>query len=479
MDKARIVVVGGGPGGYAAAFYAADLGMDTVLIDTEPAPGGVCVWRGCIPSKALLHAAHTIALAQEASAYGVKFPAPEIDLRALRAWKDGIIKRLTGGTAQLAKLRKIRSVQGRATLLGPNTLEIKKADGTTDTLGFEHCVLATGSRPVRLPFLPDSPKVWDSSAALELREIPKRLVVLGGGYIGMEMATVYGTLGSDVTVVEMTPGLLPGCDRDLVIGVAKRAEKLCRGGILLDTKITAVEDAGGVLRVTMEGKSGPIERECDALLYSVGRKPNSDGLGLEKTKVQTNKSGFILVDLARRTAEPSIFAIGDVAGQPMLAHKAAHEGRTAVDAASGKKVAFEPQAIPAVVFTDPEIATCGLSETQALAEGKAVEIARFSWGASGRAQTLGRTDGMTKLLIDPATERVLGVGIVGPGAGELIAEGVLAVEMGARASDLALSIHAHPTLSETVMESAEMFFGHCTHAYRPKKAAAPPAPAKP
>ncbi|MBI3297432.1 MAG: dihydrolipoyl dehydrogenase [Elusimicrobia bacterium] len=478
MDKARIVVVGGGPGGYTAAFYAADLGMDTVLIDTEPAPGGVCVWRGCIPSKALLHAAHTVALAREAEAYGVKFAEPTIDLAALRAWKDRVVGKLTGGTAQLAKLRKIRSVQGRATLLGPNKLEVKKVDGTTDTLEFEHCVLATGSRPVRLPFLPDSPKVWDSSAALELREIPKRLVVLGGGYIGMEMATVYGTLGSEVTVVEMTPGLLPGCDRDLVVPLAKRAEKLCRGGVLLDTKITAVKDEGGILKVTMENKDGAQTREFDALLYSVGRKPNSDSIGLDKTKVQTNKNGFIQVDLARRTAEPSIFAIGDVAGQPMLAHKASHEGRTAVDAASGKKAAFEPQAIPAVVFTDPEIATCGLSETQAAVEGKVVEVARFSWGASGRSQTLGRTDGMTKLVIDPATERVLGVGIVGPGAGELIAEGTLAVEMGARASDLALTIHAHPTLSETVMEAAEMFFGHCTHAYRPKKPAAP-APAKP
>lgn len=473
MDKARMVVVGGGPGGYAAAFYAADLGMDTVLIDTEPAPGGVCVWKGCIPSKALLHAAHVVHAAKEAKSFGVSFGEPQIDLNALRAYKDAVVKKLTGGTAQLAKMRKIRSVQGRAALLGPNKLEIKKVDGTTDTLDFEHCILATGSRPVRLPFLPDSPRVWDSSAALELREIPKRLVVLGGGYIGMEMATVYATLGSETTVIEMLSGLLPGCDRDLVVPLAKRAAAMCKGGVHLESKITAVKDTGSELLVTVEAKDG-AKRDipCDAMLYSVGRKPNSDGLGLEKTQVKTDPRGFISVGLDRRTAEPSIFAIGDVAGQPMLAHKAAHEGRTAVDAASGKKVAFEPAAIPAVVFTDPEIATTGLSEDEAKAKGIPVEIAKFAWGASGRAQTLGRTDGMTKLVIEPGTERILGVGIVGPGAGELIAEGTLAVEMGAKASDLALTIHAHPTLSETVMEAAEMFYGHCTHAYRPKKPAA-------
>lgn len=472
MDKARIVVVGGGPGGYAAAFYAADLGLDTVLIDTEPAPGGVCVWKGCIPSKALLHAAHVVHAAKEAKSFGVTFGEPTIDLNALRAYKDGVVKKLTGGTAQLAKMRKIRTVQGRAALLGPNKLEIKKADGTTDTLDFEQCVLATGSSPVRLPFLPDSPRVWDSTAALELREIPKRLVVLGGGYIGMEMATVYATLGSETTVIEMTPGLLPGCDRDLVAPLAKRAAAMCKGGVHLETKVTAVVDTGSGLTVTVEAKDG-TKRDiaCDALLYSVGRRPNSAGLGLEKTKAVVSKQGFVEVGPDRRTAEPSLFAIGDLAGQPMLAHKAAHEGRVAVDAANGKKTAFAPAAIPAVVFTDPEIAYCGLTETDAAAKGVTVEVAKFMWGASGRSQTLGRMDGLTKLVIEPGTERVLGVGIAGPGAGELIAEGTLAVEMGAKASDLALTIHAHPTLSETVMEAAEMYYGHCTHAYRPKKPA--------
>ncbi len=473
MDKARIVVVGGGPGGYAAAFYAADLGLDTVLIDTEPAPGGVCVWRGCIPSKALLHAAHVVSLAREAEAFGIKFGEPAIDVDALRAYKDGVVKKLTGGTAQLAKLRKIRTVQGRAVFKDARNLAIAKADGTSDTLAFEHAVIATGSRPVRFPFLPESDKVWDSTAALELRSIPKKLLVLGGGYIGMEMATVYATLGSEVTVVELTPGLLPGCDRDLVAPLAKRAAALMRGGVLLETKVVSVKDEGNGLKVVLEGKSAG-ERSFDAMLFSVGRKPNSEGLGLEKTKVEVNKAGFIQVDAARRTKEGSIFAIGDVAGQPMLAHKAAHEGRVAVDAASGKKAAFEPLAIPAVVFTDPEIATCGLSEMQAAAEGKKVEVAKFMWGASGRAQTLGRTDGLTKLLVDPETERVLGAGIVGTGAGELIAELTLAIEMGAKVSDLALTIHAHPTLSETVMEAAEMYYGHCTHAFRPKKPAAAP-----
>ncbi|MDE2290948.1 MAG: dihydrolipoyl dehydrogenase [Elusimicrobia bacterium] len=471
MDKARIVVIGGGPGGYAAAFYAADLGMDTVLIDTEPAPGGVCVWRGCIPSKALLHAAHVIESARHAQAFGVTFAEPTIDLDALRAYKDGVIKKLTGGTGQLAKLRKIRTVQGRASFLSATKLDIKKADGSSDTLEFEHAVVATGSRPVRFPFLPESPLVWDSTAALELRSIPKRLLVLGGGYIGMEMATVYAALGSEVTVVELTAGLLPGADRDLVAPLAKRAATMCRGGVLLETKVVSVKEEGGALKVTLEGK-GAGERTFDAMLFSVGRKPNSEGLGLEKTKVQLDKAGCIVVDPARRTAEPAIFAIGDVAGQPMLAHKAAHEGRTAVDAASGKRAAFEPAAIPGVVFTDPEIAWCGLTETQAQAAGRPVEVAKFMWGASGRAQTLGRQDGVTKLVIEPGTERILGVGIAGPGAGELIAEGVLAVEMGAKASDLALSIHAHPTLSETLMEAAEMYYGHCTHAFRPKKPAA-------
>ncbi len=470
QEKSQLVVIGGGPGGYAAAFLAADLGMKVTLIDPADNPGGVCLYRGCIPSKALLHVARVINESKEATDWGLKFAAPEIDLDRLRTWKNDVVKKLTGGLGQLTKQRKIDYIQGRATFVDANTLEVKRNNGDVDSLSFEHAILATGSLPTKIPNLaPESPRVLDSTSALELEDIPKTLLIVGGGYIGLELGTVYATLGAKVNVVEMMPGLLPGVDRDLVTFVAKRVKGLFES-IMLNTTVKEMKEQKNGIKVRFEGKDAPAEEKLfDKVLMSVGRKPNSKGLGLENTKVQINERGFVVVDEQRRTAEPSIFAIGDIAGEPMLAHKASHEGRTAVEVVSGRNVAFEPKAIPAVVFTDPEIAWCGLTETQAKDQGRNVQVAKFPWGASGRATTLGRSDGVTKLVVDPETEQILGVGIAGPGAGELIAEGVLAIEMGAVVTDLSLTIHPHPTLSETVMESADVFFGQSAHFYRPKR----------
>ncbi len=471
-QSTQVVVIGAGPGGYAAAFYAADRGMQVALVDPAVNPGGVCLYRGCIPSKALLHVAEVINEARHAEAWGVSFGAPKIDVDRVRAFKTKVVKQLTGGVGLLSKQRKITYIQGTAGFVDARTLEIKTENGGTDTLTFEHAIIATGSMPATVPGLSlDSPRVMDSTGALELPDIPKSLLVVGGGYIGLELGSVYAALGTKVTVVEMTDGLLPGADRDLVNVLAKRIESICEA-VLLNTKVVAMKDAKGGIAVTFEGEglaADAKERTFDRVLVAVGRRPNSAVPGLDKTAVKVDRRGFIEVDAARRTAEPSIFAIGDVVGEPMLAHKASHEGRVAVDAIAGERVAFEPLAIPAVVFTDPEIAWCGLTENDARKQNLEVSVARFPWAASGRALTLDRPDGMTKLVIDPKTERVLGVGIVGPGAGELIAEGVLAVEMGANATDIRMSIHAHPTLSETLMESAEVFFGHATHVYRPKK----------
>ncbi len=446
--------------------------MQVALVDPAVNPGGVCLYRGCIPSKALLHVAEVINEARHAEAWGVSFGAPKIDVDKVRAFKTKVVKQLTGGVGLLSKQRKITYIQGTAGFVDPRTLEIKTENGGKDTLTFEHAIIATGSMPATVPGLSlDSPRVMDSTGALELPDIPKSLLVIGGGYIGLELGSVYAALGTKVTVVEMTDGLLPGADRDLVNVLAKRIESICEA-VLLNTKVVAMKDAKGGIAVTFEGEglaADAKERTFDRVLVAVGRRPNSAVPGLDKTAVKVDRRGFIEVDAARRTAEPSIFAIGDVVGEPMLAHKASHEGRVAVDAIAGERVAFEPLAIPAVVFTDPEIAWCGLTENDARKQNLEVSVARFPWAASGRALTLDRPDGMTKLIVDPKTARVLGVGIVGPGAGELIAEGVLAVEMGANATDISMSIHAHPTLSETLMESAEVFFGHATHVYRPKK----------
>ena len=466
----KIAVVGGGPGGYAAAFLAADLGMSATLIDPEVNPGGVCLYRGCIPSKALLHVAKLIEESHQAKDWGIEFGAPKIDLSRLRAFKENVVKKLTGGLGVLSKQRKVRYVQGRAAFENSTTLRITKADGSQETLAFDRIVIATGSRPSVVPALKlDTPCMMDSTGALSLEDIPGTLLVVGGGYIGLELGSVYAALGTRVTVVEMLPGLLPGADRDLVLPLHKRLEKML-DGILLNTTVASVKDEGNGIRATFEGPDvKEREKVFDRVLVSVGRKPNSEIYGLEKTRVVVGPRGFIQVNKQLQTDDPSIYAIGDVVGEPMLAHKASHEGRVAIEAITGHKVAFEPNAIPAVVFTDPEIAWCGLTETQAQKENRGIKVAKFPWAASGRAITLDRPEGMTKLIFDPQTERVLGVGIVGVGAGELIAEGVLAIEMAALASDVALTIHPHPTLSETVMESAEVFFGTSTHIYRPKR----------
>jgi dihydrolipoamide dehydrogenase len=472
LQKAQIAVIGGGPGGYPAAFLAADLGLQVTLIDNEPNPGGVCLYRGCIPSKALLHAARVITEANEASNWGISFSEPLIDIDKLRNWKDNVVKKMTGGLGQLSKHRKINYIQGHAKFSDKKTLEIQNRNGS-ELLGFENAIIATGSRPAKLPNLTiDSQRILDSTAGLELLEIPKNMLVVGGGYIGLELGTVYAALGTKVSVVEMMSGLMPGVDRDLVSVLSKRLEKIFHS-IMLDTKVVGMNEEKSGIRVKLEGsKVNSSEELFEKVLVSVGRRPNSENLGLENARVKTDSKGFIIVDEQRRTSEPAIFAIGDVAGEPMLAHKATHEGRVAAEVIAGHDVAFEPNAIPAVVFTDPEIAWCGLTEANAKMENSPVKVARFPWGASGRATTLDRNDGVTKLIVDPETDQILGVGIVGTGAGELIAEGVLAIEMGANVSDLKLTIHPHPTLSETIMEAAEVFFGQSTHLYRPKKSAA-------
>jgi dihydrolipoamide dehydrogenase len=467
----RVAVIGGGPGGYAAAFLAADLGMNVTLIDPEVNPGGVCLYRGCIPSKALLHVAKLIEESRQAKNWGIEFAEPKIDLARLRSFKEGVVNKLTGGLGQLSKQRKVQYIQGSAEFQKSNTLRISKTDGTDVSLGFDRIVIATGSRPAVVPSLRlDSPRMLDSTGALDLKDIPGTLLVVGGGYIGLELGSVYAALGTRVSVVEMTAGLLPGADRDLVLPLHKRIEKSF-AEIRTNTTVTGVKEEAGGIRVSFDGPDGKEKNQLfDKVLVSVGRKPNSEIPGLDKTQVVVGPRGFIQVNKQLETHDPVIYAIGDVVGEPMLAHKASHEGRTAAESIAGHKVAFEPNAIPAVVFTDPEIAWCGLTETRAQNENREIKVAKFPWAASGRAMTIDRTEGMTKIIFDPKTERVLGVGIVGAGAGELIAEGVLAVEMAATATDLGLSIHPHPTLSETLMEAAEVFLGTSTHIYRPKRA---------
>ncbi len=462
-----LAVVGAGPGGYAAAFLAADLGIGVTLIDEAPNPGGTCLYRGCIPSKSLLHVANVIDEAERAEVFGVKFGAPALDLRVLREWKSRVIEQLGNGLGQLSSQRQVNYIQGRASILDPHRLLIRGPNGD-QVIRFDHVILATGSSPAMpTEFLFDNDRVMDSTGALELSDVPPRLLVVGGGYIGLELATVYAALGSRVTIVEMTDDLLPGADRDLVIPVKKRMAGLAEA-IWLGTTVARMESVDEGVKVTLEGEAaGNSDQVFDRVLVSVGRRPNSNIEGLDKTQAQLDTRGFVQVDGQRRTAEPSIFAIGDLVGEPMLAHKASHEGRLAVEVIHGSESLFEPLAIPAVVFTDPEVAWCGLTETQAKTESRTVKVAKFPWGASGRAVTLDRIDGMTKLIVECESEKVIGVGMVGAGAGELIAEGALAIQMGSTASDMKTTIHPHPTLSETVMESAEVFFAQSTH-YRGK-----------
>jgi dihydrolipoamide dehydrogenase len=465
------VVLGGGPGGYAAAFLAADLGMQVAIVDRDERLGGTCLLRGCIPSKALLHVGRVLAEARELEDWGIHYTKPQLDLAALRARKDKVISTLTGGLATLARRRNVTIVRGEARFVNSTTLEVVGSAGS-QRITFDHCVLASGSRPARIPaFDIGSPRVMDSTSALDLADVPESLLVVGGGYIGLEMGTVYAELGSKVSVVELTDALLPGADRDLVKPLQQRLEKLF-DTIHLRTKVVKIEDTGKAVKVHFEGPDGPSTRDYGRVLVAVGRRPNSDGIGLENTQVKISSKGFVEVDGQQRTADPHILAIGDVCGEPMLAHRASHQGKVAVEVLHGEPALFAPRAIPAVVFTDPEIAWAGLTEQEATASGRAVEISRYPWAASGRAHALGRIDGLTKILVDPETDTVLGVGIAGPGAGELIAEGVLAIEMGCSARDLMESIHPHPTLGETVAFSAENYFGMATEIYRPRADAA-------
>ncbi len=469
MSK-NIVVIGGGPGGYAAAFYASDLGMNVTLVDMEKNPGGVCLYRGCIPSKALLHVAKLINESKEAKSWGIDFGEPKIDLDKLRSYKDKVVRKLTGGLGLLSKQRNINYVQGRASFVSSTAIEVKKEDGSSEQITFDKAIIATGSVIATIPSLQiESKRLLNSTSALDLPAIPKTLLVVGGGYIGLELGSVYASLGSQVSVVEFMDRLLPGADQDLVSHLQKRIAKSF-DKIMLQSKVVEIKEKGEGLLVKIENKDKKIEEhQFDYVLMSIGRKPQTTGLGLENTKVKVNERGWIIADKSLKTDDDSIYAIGDIVGEPMLAHKASHEARVAVDAISGKKVTFEPLAIPAVVFTDPEIAWAGITENQAVEKGIKFETAKFPWAASGRATTLDRSDGVTKIIVDPDTERVLGVGICGPGAGELIAEATLAIEMGATVKDLALTIHPHPTLSETVMEAAELFYGHSSHLYKPVK----------
>lgn len=467
--KTQVVVVGGGPGGYAAAFKAADLGLEVALVDTQANPGGVCLHWGCIPSKALLHVAKVLNEAKQAAAWGITFGEPQIDLDKIREWKDSVVTRLTGGTGTLTKQRKIEFVQGRGRFLSSNRLHVDLTGGGTREIEFEHAILATGSRPVQLPGTPESPRIMDSTGALDLPDIPERLLVVGAGYIGLELGSVYAALGSKVTVAEALPTMLPGADRDLVSVLSRQLNKSFEA-IHLGTRVVEMHLEGEKVRVKLEGDKieEPVQL-FDRVLVAVGRRPNTQDLGLENTKVKVDERGFVHVDVQRRTDDPSIFAIGDITHGPMLAHKASHEGIVAAEVISGKNAAFEPKVIPAVMFTDPELAWAGLTETEAKEQQRDVKVVRFPWGASGRAITLDRIDGVTKLIVDSETEQVLGAGIVGPGAGELIGELVLAIEMAAVPADIELSIHPHPTLSETIMEAAQGVFGQSTHVYRPKR----------
>jgi dihydrolipoamide dehydrogenase len=465
---AEVVVLGSGPGGYTAAFRAADLGKSVILIERNPVLGGVCLNVGCIPSKALLHAAKVISEAEEMGGHGISFAKPEVDLDGLRGWKDSVVKQLTGGLSGLAKARKVKVVAGTGRFTGPNMIAVSGAEETT--VSFDQCIIAAGSEPVTLPFIPhDDPRVIDSTGALELDGIPERLLVLGGGIIGLEMATVYDALGAKVTIVELMDQIIPGADKDIVKPLHKRIEARYEK-ILLKTKVTAVEAGKGGLTVTFEDDTGASSTDTfDKVLVAVGRRPNGALLDAGKAGVAVDERGFIAVDGQQRTGQPHIFAIGDVVGQPMLAHKAVHEGKVAAEVAAGQDRHFDARVIPSVAYTDPEVAWVGLTETQAKAQGVKVGKGVFPWAASGRSLSLGRSEGLTKVLFDEEDDRVVGAGIVGPNAGDLVAEVALAIEMGADAVDLGHTIHPHPTLSETVNFAAEMFEGTITDLMPPKK----------
>ena len=464
----QLLVIGAGPGGYTAAFRAADLGLSVTLVDRWPQLGGVCLNVGCIPSKALLHAARVIEEAKSMSAHGIRFAEPAIDPQALKQWKNRIVGKLTAGLTILAKQRKVTVVRGQARFASPHRAEVRAAGGAKQVIGFEQCIIAAGSEPARIPGLPDDPRVLDSTGALELRDLPRNFLVIGGGIIGLEMACVYDGLGSEVSVVELTDMLMPGCDRDLVRPLEKRL-RARYAEILTGTRVTGVEATKQGLRVSLDGKGAGEPRLYDRVLCAVGRVPNGKTIRAEAAGVTVDERGYLPVDRQMRTNVPHIFAIGDIVGQPMLAHKATHEGKVAAEVAAGQKSAFDARAIPSVAYTDPEVAWVGVTETEAQATGRKLEKGLFPWMASGRSLALNRDEGFTKLLFDPETHRVVGGGIVGSNAGDLISEVVLAIEMGATGADIGLTIHPHPTLSETVAFAAEAYEGTLTDLFIPKK----------
>ena len=466
--ETQLLVLGAGPGGYTAAFRAADLGLKVTLVERWPMLGGVCLNVGCIPSKALLHAAKVIDEVGEMRAHGLDFGAPKIELPKLLEWKNKVVGKLVGGLSVLAKQRKVEVVQGTGKFASPHVMEVARADGRTEKIRFEHCIIAAGSEPIKLPFIPSDPRVIDSTGALELNGVPQRLLVIGGGIIGLEMATVYASLGARLSVVELTPQLMPGADPDLVRPLEKRL-KARYEQILLNTKVTACTAKPEGLEVTFEDANGKRNDTFDRVLVAVGRTTNGKRIGLENADVDVSDRGVIPVDKQMRTNLPHVFAIGDLVPGPMLAHKAMHEAKVAAEVAAGHKSFFDARVIPSVAYTDPEVAWVGLTETDAKKHGTAYKVGKFPWAASGRSLALGRDEGFTKLLFDPATHRVLGGGMVGPNAGELVAEVALAIEMGADAADIGLTIHPHPTLSETVFFAAEMAEGSITDLYIPKK----------
>ncbi|MEL6722207.1 MAG: dihydrolipoyl dehydrogenase [Pseudomonadota bacterium] len=467
--QTQVVVLGAGPGGYSAAFRAADLGQSVVLIERYPTLGGVCLNVGCIPSKALLHTAEVINEAAELEVMGVKYPAPEIDLDAMRVGKEKVVGKLTGGLAALAKQRKVQVLQGIGRFETDHVIQVTAEDGQQTRVQFEHCIIAAGSRPVQIPVFPnDDPRLIDSTGALELTDIPERMLIIGGGIIGLEMATVYATLGSQIDIVELQPGLMPGCDRDLVKPLQQRLQKQVQQ-IWLNTKVDGISAQDDGLHVTFAGDKAPEPQVYDRVLVSVGRTPNGKQLNAEAAGVQVDERGYIAVDQRMRTNVPHIYAIGDIVGNPMLAHKAVHEGHVAAEVIAGLPSLFDPLTIPSVAYTDPEVAWMGLTETEAKEKGIAIEKGVFPWAASGRALGIHRSEGLTKLIFDPETKRILGAGIVGRNAGELIGETVLALEMGADAEDIALTIHPHPTLNESIGMAAEMAEGTITDLMPPRR----------
>lgn len=469
----QLVVLGGGPGGYAAAFLAADHGMEVTIVESESRLGGTCLLRGCVPSKALLHVARVIAETEELGGqWGVEFSRPSIDLETLRARKEKLVATLSGGLGQLAKRRKVRVIQARGVFVNSTTLQLENrvGDGVEDAITFDRAIVATGSVPATIPALTiSSPRVLNSSSALQLEQIPESLLVIGGGYIGLELGTVYAQLGSQVSVVELTDGLLPGADRDLVKPLQRRLNALLDNRIHLNTKVVRLTDVGDGVEVEMDRQGESVVERYSHVLVSVGRKPAADRLGLEQTGVRVHANGFVVADAYGRTADPHILAIGDVAGEPLLAHKATHQAKLAVGALCGETAAANSHAVPAVVFTDPEIAWAGLTETEAREVEREYTVALYPWAASGRAHSLGRPDGLTKWLIEPGTDRLIGCGICGPGAGELIGEAVLAIDRQCTVAEIADAIHPHPTLSETLMNAADVYLGNAIEIYKPRR----------